>query len=85
MRIPYGFIMTDCGEFAVEESAANHVKQIFSCYLAGASLGGIADFLYANQILLPAGNPKWTHAAIDKILSNPKYTLVVALETFVAV
>ena len=85
MRIPYGFIMTDCGEFAVEESAANHVRQIFSYYLAGASLGKIADFLYAKQIMSPTGNPKWTRAAIDKILSNHKYTLIVGLDTFVAV
>ena len=27
MRIPYGFSVTDCGEFVVEESAANHIKQ----------------------------------------------------------
>lgn len=85
MRIPYGFSVTDCGEFVVEESAANHIKQIFSCYLAGASLGKIADFLYAKQILSPTGNPKWTRAAIDKILSNSKYTLIVGLDIFVAV
>lgn len=85
MRIPYGFIITDCGEFVVEESAANHIKQIYSYYLAGASLGKIVAFLYSSQILSPTGNPKWTRAAIDKILSNSKYTLIVGLDTFVAV
>lgn len=28
MRIPYGFIVTGYGEFVVEESAANNVKQM---------------------------------------------------------
>lgn len=82
MRIPYGFMMTKCGNFAVDESASNHIQEIFSYYLAGASLGKIVDFLYSRQIPSPTGKPKWTRAAIDKILSNPKYTLIVGLDTF---
>ena len=85
MRIPYGFIMDDDGAIAVQEKTAECVLFIFHCYLAGASLGKIAELLYSRQIPSPSGNPKWTRAAIDKLLSNSKYIMIVGFDTFVDV
>ena len=60
------------GEIIVNEEKADVVRSIFEYYLAGASLGKIVDMLFAKGILSPAGNSKWTRAAIDKLLANKK-------------
>lgn len=85
MRIPYGFLMDNCGTIIVQEKAAEHIFFIFRSYLAGASLGKIVELLHSKQIPSPTGNPKWTRAAIDKLLSNSKYIVFVGLDTFVDV
>lgn len=72
MRIPYGYILS-AGQLTINEKAADTVRKIFNYYLAGASLGKIADMLFFSGVPSPTGNPKWTRAAIDKLLSNAKY------------
>lgn len=71
MKLPYGYVLAG-GEIIVNEEKADVVRSIFEYYLAGASLGKIVDMLFAKGILSPAGNSKWTRAAIDKLLANKK-------------
>jgi len=66
----------------VHEEKADVVRSIFEYYLAGASLGKVVDMLDAKGTLSPSGNPKWTRAAVDKLLSNAKYIPIVGVETY---
>lgn len=81
MRIPYGFNLTDTGMLSINKDTANVIQMIFDYYLAEASL---VDMLYAKQISSPTGKAKWTHAAVDHILSSGKYIAIVGFETFAA-
>lgn len=73
MRIPYGYAQSSIGEININQKQALVVKSIYELYLQGKSLGGIADALKAQGISSLTGNPVWTRAAIDKILSSGKY------------
>lgn len=57
---------------------------IFERYLAGDSLGKIAARLEKQGIPSPTGRPKWNREAIDKLLSNEKYTGRVLLQKTVS-
>lgn len=81
MRIPYGYIL-NAGQLTINEKAADTVCKIFNYYLAGASLGKIVDTLFDSGIPSPTGNPKWTRAAIDKLLSDAKYIPLVGFELY---
>ena len=85
MRIPYGFDLIAPGVLEVNEKTAGTINDIFTYYLAGASLGKIVDMLFIKQIPSPTGNPRWTRAAVDKILSNIKYVEIVGANTFLQV
>ena len=81
MKLPYGYVLLG-DEVAIHEENANVVRNIFEHYLAGASLGKIVDMLFAKGILSPTGNPKWTRAAVDKLLSNKKYIPIVGANVY---
>lgn len=81
MKLPYGYVLND-KEIIIHEEKADVVRSIFACYLAGASLGKIVDMLFANGIPSPTGNPKWTRAAVDKLLGNKKYVPIVGIEVY---
>lgn len=82
MRIPYGYDLI--GETLVaDEKKADVIRSIFAYYLAGASLGKVVDMLYRKHIPSPTGNPKWTRAAIDKLLNNAKYIPIVGITTYI--
>ncbi len=81
MKLPYGYVLVN-GEIVVHEEKAGVVRSIFEYYLAGASLGKVVDMLDAKGILSPSCNPKWTRAAVDKLLSNAKYIPIVGVETY---
>ncbi len=81
MKLPYGYVLV--GEKVnVHEEKADVVRSIFEYYLAGASLGKIVDMLFAKGILSPTGNPKWTRAAVDKLLANKKYIPIVGMKVY---
>lgn len=82
MRIPYGFNLTNNGVLEVDENEAINIRMIFDYYLAGASLGKVVDMLYAKQIPSPTGKEKWTRAAVDHLLSNSKYIVIVGFESY---
>ncbi len=43
------FSLTGTGTLEINENSADVARKIFAYYLAGASLGRVADMLYAQQ------------------------------------
>ena len=70
----YGYDINPDGELTVNPDEAKVVCWIFEQYLAGNSLGKIVAGLERQGIPSPTGRPKWNREAIDKLLSNEKYT-----------
>ncbi len=60
------------------------MRWIFERYIAGDSLGKIATGLEKQGISSPTGRLKWNREAIDKLLSNEKYTGRVLLQKTVS-
>jgi hypothetical protein len=81
MKLPYGYVLVG-EEIVIHEERADVVRSIFEYYLAGASLGKIVDKLFAKGISSPTGNPKWTRAAVDKLLANKKYIPIVGISEY---
>lgn len=84
MKLLYGYVLNG-EEIAIHEERADVVGRIFEYYLAGASLGKIVDMLFAKGISSPTGNPKWTRAAVDKLLANKKYIPIVGISKYMDV
>ena len=80
----YRYTINSDGELKVNPDEAQVVCWIFERYLAGDSLGKIAAGLEKQGVLSPAGKPKWNREAIDKLLSNEKYTGRVLLQKTVS-
>ena len=76
----YGYEVGPDSELAVNPDEAQVVRWIFEQYLAGDSLVKIAAALEKQGILSPTGKPRWNREAIDKLLSNEKYTGRVMLQ-----
>ena len=76
----YGYDINPDGELVVNPDEARVVCWIFEQYLAGNSLGKIAAGLERQDIPSPTGRPRWNREAIDKLLSNEKYTGRVLLQ-----
>ena len=76
----YGYDINPNGELAVNPDEAKVVCWIFEQYLAGNSLGKIVAGLEKQCIPSPTGRPRWNREAIDKLLSNEKYTGRVLLQ-----
>ena len=76
----YGYEVGLNGGLTVNPDEAQVVRWIFERYLAGDSLGKIAAGLERQGILSPTGKPRWNREAIDKLLSNEKYTGRVMLQ-----
>lgn len=86
MKRFYGYTLTIRGLGYVNPEEAEIVRFIYNSYLEGHSLGGISKLLQQKGILSPTGNPVWGRAAIDKMLSNPKYVhFIVEAEVYRAV
>lgn len=76
----YGYDISVDGTLIVNPDEANVVRWIFEQYQSGQSLGKIADGLAQQKIPSPTGKVKWNREAIDKLLSNEKYTGQVLLQ-----
>ena len=70
----YGYEVGPDSDLTVNPDEAQIVRWIFERYLAGDSLGKIAAGLERQGILSPTGKSRWNREAIDKLLSNEKYT-----------
>ena len=76
----YGYDIASDGALVINSEEAKVVVWIFEQYKVGKSLGKIAAGLEQQGILSPTGKPKWNREAIDKLLSNEKYTGRVLLQ-----
>ncbi len=76
----YGYSTAPDGSLTVNYAEAEIVRWIFQRYLEGDSLGKITAGLEQRHIPSPTGRPKWNREAIDKLLSNEKYTGRVLLQ-----
>lgn len=79
-RICYGYQRNEHDGLCIHPEQAAVVQRIFRLYLDGHSLSGISKELTACGISSPAGKETWTPKAIDKLLSNEKYTGNVLLQ-----
>ena len=85
-KIPYGYTFNPNGCICIDEIKASIIKDIFSLYLAGDSLGRISHYLASKQISSPTGNAVWARAALDKLLSNKKYVPhIISFDSFLMV
>ncbi len=84
MRILCGYKLVN-EEIAMDDDKAEVVRSIFAYYLAGAGLGKVVEMLFAKGIPYPTGKPRWTRAAVDKLLGNAKYIPLVGLTTYMDV
>lgn len=80
----YGYKTAPDGTLVIDPQEAEVVVWIFEQYRAGKSLGKIAAGLEKQGIPSPTGKPKWNREAIDKLLSNEKYTGRVLLQKTVS-
>lgn len=71
-RMPIGYIMRN-GKIEINNEYSPIVKQIYTQYLSGMSLGKIAKELESKHVLTANHNTNWTHGAIGRILENVKY------------
>ncbi len=75
-----GYTVGSDGQLVINSDEAQIVRWIFERYLTGDSLGKIAAGLEQQGIPSPTGKSKWNREAIDKLLSNEKYTGQVLLQ-----
>ena len=76
----YGYDTGPDGDLVINPDEAVVVRWIFERYLNGDSLGRIAAGLEEQGIPSPTGKPKWNREALNKLLSNEKYTGRVLLQ-----
>ena len=76
----YGYDTGPDGDLVINPDEAVVVRWIFERYLNGDSLGKIAIGLEEQGIPSPTGKPKWNREALNKLLSNEKYTGRVLLQ-----
>ena len=81
----YGYDTGPDGKLITNPDEAVIVRWIFDQYLNGSSLGTIADGLEKKGILSPSRKSKWNREALNKLLSNEKYTGRVLLQKTVSV
>ena len=81
----YGYNTGPDGELVINADEAAVVRWIFDRYLSGDSLGKIAAGLEKEGIPSPTGKPKWNREALNKLLSNEKYTGRVLLQKTISV
>lgn len=76
----YGYNIGANGKLVINPDEVAVVRWIFDRYLNGDSLGKIATGLEEQGIPSPTGKLKWNREALNKLLSNEKYTGRVLLQ-----
>ena len=80
----YGYDTDPDGKLVINPDEGTIVSWIFNQYLSGSSLGTIAAGLEEKGVLSPTGKTKWNREALNKLLSNEKYTGRVLLQKTVS-
>ena len=70
--IPFGYRM-ERAQIICEQTEAETVKQIFSLYLNGHSLGQIAAAMTAQAVRYHAHTNQWNKNMVKRILENDRY------------
>lgn len=70
--IPFGYRM-ERAQIVCEKTEAETVKQIFSLYLNGHSLGQIAAAMTAQAVRYHAHTNQWNKNMVKRILENDRY------------
>jgi hypothetical protein len=70
--IPFGYRM-ERAQIVCEQAEAETVKQIFSLYLNGHSLGQIAAAMTAQAVRYHAHTNQWNKNMVKRILENDRY------------
>lgn len=81
----YGYDTDPGGELVINPDEAAVVRWIFVRYLGGDSLGKIVAGLEEKGIPSPTGKLKWNREALNRLLSNEKYTGRVLLQKTISV
>ena len=81
----YGYSTTPDNRLIIDPVQSEVVRWIFQRYLDGDSLGKITTSLEQQRIPSPTGKTKWSREAIDKLLSNEKYTGRVLLQKTISI
>ena len=81
----YGYGTDPDSELVINPDEAAVVRRIFERYLSGDSLGKIAAGLEEQGIPSPTGKSTWSREALNKLLSNEKYTGRVLLQKTIRV
>ena len=68
-----GYDRGEDGNLVINEEQAKLVRYIYSLFLDGNSLTGIAKQLHAEGHLTASGNPNWSASQVRGILTNEKY------------
>lgn len=76
----YGYDTGPDGGLVINPDEAAIVRWIFERYISGNSLGKITAELEERGIPSPTGKPTWNREAINKLISNEKYTGRVLLQ-----
>ena len=80
----YGYDSAPDGSLTINPVEAKVVIEIFERYLRGDSLGKIVSALEQQGVPSPSGKAKWNREAVNKMLSNEKYTGRVLLQKTVS-
>ena len=80
----YGYDTGSDGKLIINHDEAAIIRWIFDQYLSGNSLGTIAAGLEKKGIPSPTRKTKWNREALNKLLSNEKYTGRVLLQKTVS-
>ena len=70
--IPLGYKKGEDGKYAIDEPAAEIVREIYRRIASGETLASIADDLNARNILTAYGN-KWNKGSFHRLASNERY------------
>ena len=68
-----GYDRGEDGNLVINQEQAKLVRYIYTLYLDGGSLTGIARRLQAEGHLTASGNPNWSAPQVRSILTNEKY------------
>lgn len=68
------------GRPVIVESEAKHVRDIFSLFIAGRSMGYIAKTMSNEKVMRRNGSCLWERKNVEQILKNEKYAGMVILQ-----
>lgn len=68
-----GYYLKDDGSVGIDEAEAKLVREIYTLFAGGMSMGSIANLLTSRNIQRRCGSTIWGRRNIEKILQNEKY------------